>query len=179
MAECMFVKGTHTFNKFCQMLSYFVQLQSITDNQQLQMLLQLLKSWKLENNTNTFVLIVDKVVAFLPPFRAVKLILTVFHRSWKYILKDHLGTFGDHIQLTLYPPIHGEIVTTVPRIRLLRVNIVISVIMRATMNANNISPQEVRDVDVVLTMFLGFPIHFPYHTFNKLQEMFLQMCFLQ
>ena len=146
-------------------------------------LLQLLKVWTLENNTNTFVLTMDNVVDFLPLFRAVKLILIAFCGNQKQTLKDLLWTFEDLVQFTPCLLIHGGIVTIIQRIRPLRVTIIIIIIqIRIAIIGTEIIPsQEVRDVDVdtdvdmdvVPTMFLVFPIHFQHCTFNKLLQMFL------
>ena len=130
-------------------------------------LLQLLKVWTLENNTNTFVLTMDNVVDFLPLFRAVKLILIAFCGNQKQTLKDLLWTFEDLVQFTPCLLIHGGIVTIIQRIRPLRVTIIIIIIqIRIAIIGTEIIPsQEVRDVDVdmdvdvVPTMFLVFPIH--------------------
>ena len=152
---------------------------------QLLNLLQLLKVWTLESNTNIFVLTKDKVVNILPLFRAVKLILTSFCRNQKQTLKDHLWTFRDLFQFTPCLPIHKGIVTKIPRIRPWRVNIIIIIIIIqiriAIIGMEIIPSQEVRDVDVdtdvdvVPTMFLVSPIYFQHYTFNKLLQMFLQM----
>jgi hypothetical protein len=110
----------------------------------------------------------DKVVAFLPLFKAVELILTAFCRNQKQTLKDLLWTFEDLVQFTPCLPIHGGIVTIIPRIRPLRVNIIIIIIQIriAIIGIEIIPSQEVRDMDVdtdvdtVPTMFLVFSIHF-------------------
>ena len=148
---------------------------------QLLNLLQLLKVWTLESNTNIFVLTKDKVVNILPLFRAVKLILTSFCRNQKQTLKDHLWTFRDLFQFTPCLPIHKGIVTKIPRIRPWRVNIIIIIIIIqiriAIIGMEIIPSQEVRDMDVdmVPTMLLIFPIHFQHYTFNKHQQMFFPM----
>ena len=124
----------------------------------------------------------DKVVDFLPLFRVVKLILTTFHRNQKQTHKDLLWTFEDLVQFTPCLPRHGGIVTIIPRIRSLRVSIIIIIQLRIAIIGTEITPsQEVRDVDVdkdvdvVPTMFLVvFPIHFRHYTFNKLLQMFLR-----
>ena len=81
-----------------------------------------------------------------------------------------------------------EIVTIIPGIRPLRVNIIIIIIIIiimiqiriAIISMEIIPSQEVRDVDVdtdmdvVPTIYLVFPIHFRHYTFNKLLQMFLR-----
>ena len=148
---------------------------------QLLKLLQFLKVLTLENNTNACILTMDKVVAFLPLFRAVELILTAFCGNQKQTLKDLLWTFKDLIQFTPCLLIHGGIVTIIPRIRPRRVNIIITIQIRiATLGTEIILSQEVRDVgmdmdvDVVPTMFLIFPIHVRHYTFTKILQMFLR-----
>ena len=142
-------------------------------------LLQLLKVWTLENNKNTFVLTMDRVVAFFPLFRAVKLILTIFRGNQKQNLKDLLWTFRDLIQLTPCLLIHEGIVTIIPRMRPLRVNIIIIIfqIRKSTRGMEIIPSKEVRDadtdVDVVPTPLIVFPIHFQHYTFNKRLQMYL------
>ena len=67
----------------------------------------------------------NKVVAFLPLFKEAKLILTAFCGNQKQTLKDLLLTIRDLVQFTLCLLIHGGIVSIFPRIRLLKVNIII------------------------------------------------------
>jgi hypothetical protein len=96
-----------------------------------------------------------------------------------------LWTFEDLVQVTPCHPIHGGIVTIIPRIRPLRVKIIIIIIIIiqikiAIIGTEIIPSHKVRDVDVdtdvdvVPTMFLVFPIHFRHYTFNKLLQMFLR-----
>ena len=124
----------------------------------------------------------DKIVPFLPLGRAVELIFNEFCRNQKQTLKDLLWTIRDLVQFTLCPPIHGKIVTIIPKMRLLRVNILIIIQMRkATVGKDIITLTEVEDkdkdrnVDEVLIMFLTCPIHLQHYTFNKLVQMFLWM----
>ena len=69
----------HTSNNFWQMILYFVQLQSITDNQMVAKASSASHSLDTGNNTNMCVLTMDMVAVFFPSFRAIELILTVFN----------------------------------------------------------------------------------------------------
>ena len=125
MAECIFVKRYTNYRQFLTDASYFVQLQSITDNQIVPKDPLISQSFDTGKNTNKLVLTMNKVVAFLPLFKEAKLILTAFCGNQKQTLKDLLLTIRDLVQFTLCLLIHGGIVSIFPRIRLLKVNIII------------------------------------------------------
>ena len=110
MVECILVKGTHISDDFRQMLPYFVQFQSITDNQAVSKSFS--ASWVLGNRKQYKYIPVamDKLVVLLPPFRAVKLILTVFLERHNQTLKDLCWLFGT-LPSSPNPPIHGGIVS--------------------------------------------------------------------
>ena len=139
---------------------------------------QLLKVWETVNNTNTFKLTMNKVVIFLPPFRAIKLTLTVFLERQKQILKDPMSTFGDLVQFTQCIPRHGGIASIIPRIRPLMVNKIIIIIRKAAISMDIITLIEVKDVDrgrdMVHIMLLDFPFQVLHYISNKLLQMFLQ-----
>ena len=136
----------------------------------------------MKGNINTFVLIVDKVDISLLLSRVVGTILNGFHGRTQ-VFKAHLWTFGDLVWFTPCLPIHGGIVSIIPRIRPRKVRIVICTLWKAIVDADIIIQQEDEvgdlDVGVVLLMFLALLTHFLPYTFNKRQQMFLQMRFLQ
>ena len=78
-------------------------------------------------------------------------------------------TFWDLAQLTQSSHTWGDCVN-IPRIRLLKLSILITIMARAIMNTVIIIQQQIGDVDMdmVLTMFPVVPIHFPHFVFNKL-----------
>ena len=130
---------------------------------------------------NTVLLTVDKVNIFLPLSRVVGAILTIFHGRIQ-VFKAPLWTFGDLVQFTPCLPIHGGIVSIIPRIRPLKVRITICTLWRPIVDTDIIFQQEGEvmdlDVGVVLIMFLILLTHSQPYTFNKLQQMFLWMLFL-
>ena len=107
---------------------------------QLLQLLQFLKVWTLENNTNTFVLTMDKVVSFHPLFKVAKLILTAFQGNQKHTLKDLLRFIRDLVQFTPCLLIHGEIVSIIPTITLLMDNIITIIQIRKAIKGTEIIP---------------------------------------
>ena len=135
----------------------------------------------MKGNINTATLTVDKVDIFLPLTRAVKILLTRFHGRIQ-AFKAPLWTFGDLVQFTPCIPIHGGIVSIIPRIRPLKVRITICTLWRPIVDTDIIFQQEGEvmdlDVGVVLIMFLILLTHSQPYTFNKLQQMFLWMLFL-
>ena len=137
----------------------------------------------MKSNTNTFVLTEDQVFVILPLFRAVKTMLTIFHGRTMQIIQNSLCTFRYLVQFTPCPPIHGGIGSMIPRIRLQKVSILITTTMRAIMDGGINIPQQVKVMDMavsmVLTMFLVLLIHFQHCRYNKLQQIFLWICFLQ
>ena len=134
----------------------------------------------MEGNMNTVLLTVDKVNIFLPLSRVVGAILTIFHGRIQ-VFKAPLWTFGDLVQFTPCLPIHGGIVSIIPRIGPLKVRIAICTLWKTIVDADIIILQEGEAVDldmgVVLIMFLILLTHSQPYIFNKLQQMFLRMLF--
>ena len=105
----------------CPLTLYSYRASQIT--KQALKLSQHLKVWTIESNTNVFVLTVDNVIVFLPLFRAVEPILTIFQGRTMQEIKDPLWTLGDLVQFTPCLSIQGGIVSIITRIRLLKVRI--------------------------------------------------------
>jgi hypothetical protein len=103
----------------------------------------------------------DMVAIILHLFSVVKMTFTMFLKRHKQICKDPLLTFRNLVQFPLYFPKNGGIVSIIPRIILLKVNILITIVKRATIEMVIIIQQEVKgeDVDVFLTMLPVFLIH--------------------
>ena len=135
----------------------------------------------MKGNINTFVLTVDEVDISLLLSRVVGAILNGSHGRTQ-VFKAHLWTFRDLVRFTPCLPIHGGIVSIIPRIRPQKVRIVIHTLWKAIVDADIIIRQEGEvgdmDVGVVLIMFLALLTHSLPYTFNKLRRMFLQMLFL-
>jgi hypothetical protein len=114
---------------------------------------------------------VDEVDVFLLLFRAVRTILTRFHISIQ-VFKVPLWTFRDLVQFTPCLPIHGGIVSIIPRIRPLKVRIAICTLWRPIVDQDIIIQHEGKvvdlDVGMIIIIFLVLLIHSQPYIFNKL-----------